>query len=385
MKIAMHVAVLGFATAALALLCSPALVSAEARPVRPVTDCPLRDAPFSASSPLIDLLLSPAAKDVLERVMPGRFSKLPPQFAGTTPPTFAAILTLREAAQFTGIKPEEVSAIDVQLRALPVAAADKIARCARYDNDVPRFDLAKGKPRLLLFEKINGFRDSPSVNAAHEALIAMAERKGWEIASTDRGGAINPATLKQFDAVVWNNVSGDVLTLSQRRALQRFVEGGGGFAAIHGSAGDPVYFWDWYADKLIGARFKGHPMAPQFQEARVAVTAAHPLASALPMEWRMTDEWYSFSTNPRAAGANVLLTLDENTYNPSGVMGQDLRMGDHPLAWTNCVGKGRSFYSAIGHRPETYSQPQYVALLEAAIGWAADRRHDCALPSRLID
>jgi uncharacterized protein len=378
MKSVVHFAVLGFAIAALALVSGPATVSASPRQARPVTDCPLRDAPFSAGSPLVDLLLSPAAKDVLERVVPGRFSKLPPQFAGTTPPSFATILTLREAAQFTGIKPEQVAEIDRHLRGLPVTDADRIARCARYDNDVPRFNLSKAKPRLLVLEKINGFKDSPSVNAAHAALVAMAERKGWAIASTDRGGAINPATLKQFDAVVWNNISGDVLTLSQRRALMRFVEGGGGFVAIHGSAGDPVYFWDWYADKLIGARFKGHPMAPQFQEARIAVNAAHPLAAVLPSEWRMTDEWYSFSTNPRAAGANVLLTLDESTYNPAGVMGQDLRMGtDHPLAWTNCLGKGRSFYSAIGHLPETYSQPQYVALLEAAIGWAMDRHQKC--------
>ena len=50
---------------------------------------------------------------------------------------------------------------------------------------------------------------------------------------------------------------------------------------------------------------------------------------------------------------------------------------DHPLAWTNCIGKGRMFYSAIGHMPETYSQPQHVAMLEAAIGWAAGERKAC--------
>jgi uncharacterized protein len=97
----------------------------------------------------------------------------------------------------------------------------------------------------------------------------------------------------------------------------------------------------------------------------------------LPSEWRMTDEWYSFRTNPRTIGANVLLTLDESTYKPDGPMGMDLRMGDHPLAWTNCLGQGRIFYSAIGHRPETYSHPQNVALLEAAVGWATDKRTSC--------
>jgi uncharacterized protein len=83
---------------------------------RAVTDCPLRDAPFSIDSPLIDILLSPAAKAVLEKAVPGRFSKLPPRFAGTTPPTFAAILTLREGGAISGIKPEAMPAIDAELR-----------------------------------------------------------------------------------------------------------------------------------------------------------------------------------------------------------------------------------------------------------------------------
>jgi uncharacterized protein len=354
------------------------LISVTGAQARPVTDCPNRDAVFSADSPMIDLMLSPAASAIIAKEMPARTaSLLPASISGTTTPSFMAILSLREAALFTGMDVAKMPEVDAELRALPVTAADKVARCARYDNDVPRFDLPKGKPRLLMFEKINGFKDTPSVNAAHAAFLAMAERKGWAIVSTEKGGAFNPATLKQFDAVIWNNISGDVLTLSQRKAFQAFLNRGGSFVAVHGSAGDPVYFWDWYPDKLIGARFLAHPMAPQFQEARVVVNTAHPLAKGLPSEWNMTDEWYSFRTNPRTAGANVIATLDESSYKPDGPMGLDLRMGDHPIAWTNCMGQGKVFYSAIGHRPETYSQPQYVALLESAIGWATDKKQKC--------
>ena len=345
---------------------------------RPVTDCPLRNAPFSIETPLIDILLSPAARKLVETETGADFSKGPARFVGTTPPSFAAILSLKEAGMFTRTKPEQLGPLDAKLRALPVTAADRVARCARYDNDVPTFSLPQGKPRLLMFEKINGFKDEPSVNSAHAALVAMAERKGWAIVSTEKAGAFNPRTLRQFDAVIWNNISGDVLTLSQRRAFQTWLSAGGAFVGIHGSAGDPVYFWDWYPDTLLGARFAGHPMNPQFQDARVAVEAAgHPITAALPREWVMSDEWYSFKNNPRASGSTVIATLDESTYKPEGVMGQVLRMGDHPIAWTRCVGKGRVFYSAIGHRPETYVQPQNVALMEGAIGWAIGEKQAC--------
>lgn len=373
------------ATLALAALAAALALpmQASAATARPVTDCPGRDAPFTAESPMIDILLSDAARAVLSRHSGGKFDKVPERFMGTTPPTFAAILTVNTAARFTGMTEAAMAAADRDLRALPVTAADRLARCARYDNEVPKFTLQKGKPRILLFEKINGFKDEPSVNGARTALTEMAARKGWELAVTEKGGAFNAKTLRQFDAVIWNNISGDVLTLSQRNAFRRWMEKGGGFVAIHGSAGDHAYFWDWYVDRLIGARFIGHPMAPQFQDARIAVNTAHPLASALPASWTMNDEWYSFRTDPRKVGAQVLLSLDETSYKPVGPMGIDLKTGDHPLAWTNCLGKGRTFYSAIGHRPETYSQPQHVAMLEAAINWVATDKQAClAKPAR---
>lgn len=358
---------------------SVALATPAVARTAPLLDCPLRDAPYSIDSPLIDLLLNPAAVALVKEATGKDPTQGPPELVGTKPPTFAAILTIKEAAAFSGADLSGLPALDAKLRALPVTAADKAARCGRYDNAVPRLKLPKGKgPRILLFEKINGFRDVPSVNAAHAALVAMAARKGWRLVTTEQGGAFNARTLRGFDAVIWNNISGDVLTLSQRTAFKDFLAKGGGFVGLHGSAGDPVYFWDWYPDTLIGARFAGHPMNPQFQEARVAVNKDHPLAARLPAEWRMTDEWYSFKTNPRKVGARVIATLDESTYSRVGRFGEPLDMGaDHPIAWTQCMGKGRMFYSAIGHLPETYTQAQNAVLMEDAIGWAAKRGAAC--------
>jgi type 1 glutamine amidotransferase len=360
-----------------------AAVIASPAAAKVLADCPLRDAPFSSASPLIDILLSPAASAIVERAAPGMTTRLPPQFMGKTPPSFAAILTLREATGFLGMKGLDLAAIDRELTAIPVTRADKIARCARYDTVPPRLTIPQGHPRVLLFEKINGFRDGPSVDAAHAALAAIAQRKGWGIVTTDKGSAFTPAILKQFDAVIWNNISGDVLTLSQRRAFQDYLERGGGFVGIHGSAGDPVYFWDWYVDTLLGARFAGHPRAKQFQTARVRIEdAAHPAARGLPATWEMNEEWYSFKNNPRASGSRIIATLDETTYDPTAMSPGDLRMGDHPIVWSRCVGQGRMFYSAIGHRPERYSDAVYVQLLEQATGWAAGHDESDCKPAK---
>jgi type 1 glutamine amidotransferase len=265
--------------------------------------------------------------------------------------------------------------LDGELKAVPLTREAIIARCARYDEVAPKLPaafLATPHPKILVFDKINGFRDAPSVDAATAALKVIAARRHWTIYFSDNGAHFNPRDLAQFDAVVWNNVSGDVLTLPQRAALKAYIAKGGGFAAFHGSGGDPSYFWDWYVDTLIGARFIGHPIAHQFQQARVVVDdKKSAITRGLGDEWSMTEEWYSFAANPRKTGAHILATLDEASYKPDGMGNQDLRMGDHPIAWTHCLGNGRSFYSAIGHRPESYTEPHSVALLEQGSVWAA--------------
>ena len=355
----------------IALLVAPSVVLSR------TLDCPLRDAPFSIDSPLIDVLLSDAAKALVDRHTAGSVGKIPPMLAGTLPPTFGAIVTPRSMFDLGFLaKPADIPALDAQLRTLPVSDADRAARCARYDDERPRIGRQRaGKPRVLLFEKISGFRDGPSVDAAHAALEALAAHNGWSLVSTDKGGAMHPSVLRQFDVVIWNNNSGDVLTLSQRRAFRRFIEEGGGFVGIHGAAGDPAYFWDWYVDTLIGARFIGHPEEPQFQDARITVAATSTgIDAGLPREWTMNDEWYSFARSPRATGAIVIASLDERSYKPGRgpYGGPALAMGeDHPIAWSRCIGRGRSFYSAIGHRPETYADANHLRLLEQAIRWAA--------------
>jgi type 1 glutamine amidotransferase len=348
--------------------------TAQATGVRPGMDCPLALEAYSTRSPLLDLLIDPAARSVLEREAPALL-KVPFGPAAewpTTPPSFAAILSPAALLAMTPDSGVKAAALDAALARVKLEPAAIRARCARYDSKPPVLPVAIARPAVLVFDKINGFRDSPSVDAAAAALEGIAKRRGWTIVSTANGAVFNARDLARFDVVVWNNISGDALTLPQRAAFQAWLRKGGGFAGIHGSGGDPVYFWDWYADELLGARFKGHPMRPQFQEARVVVEgAAAGVTAGLGPEWRMTEEWYSFGTNPRTSGAHVLATLDESTYSPEGMGGSELRMGDHPIAWTRCIGNGRSFYTAIGHRPESYVEPHSLQLLEQGIAWAA--------------
>ena len=356
------------ALSAYLLLCFP-LAAAEPEE----TNCPAAFRPYStAGTPLIDLLLNPATKEAVDRDLPGFVARLPKMLTGTTPPTLADILTIRNlASEFMPIPEATLTKLDQDLAAIKPTHEAAVARCARYDHTPPTLPGSLPHPAILVFSKSNGFRDNPSVNAGLAALKAMSQSEHWSMFFTEDAAVFNTADLKHFDAVVWNNVSGDVLTVQQRSDFKSYVEQGGGFAGFHGSGGDFYYDWAWYPDTLLGARFLSHPMSPQFQAAKLKLDDSHDaIVSGLQPQWTMTDEWYSFKTDPRANGAHVLVTLDESTYSPmTGKM--NIRMGDHPIAWTRCIGNGRSFYTAIGHRPESYSEPNTSKLLEQGVAWAA--------------
>jgi len=342
---------------------------AAAKHSNDLQSCPIAWQRYSIDSPFVDILSNAQTRKTIEVEAPGLLRV--PIFLKTTPPTLAGIVSPRTLNAMLSAH-VDLAQLDKALASSKVTLQAARERCARYETKPPVLARPAHRPAILIFDKSIGFKDEASVNAASAALADIARRRGWSVTSTSNAAVFNPAQLAMFDTVIWNNVSGDALNLPQRNAFRNYIVRGGGFAGIHGSGGDFIYLWDWYADQLIGARFAGHPEAHQDA---VVLTEASPITQGLPSSWRMKEEWYSFHVNPRQRGVHVVARLDETSYTP----GEKLKMGDHPIAWSHCLGKGRSFYSAIGHRVDAYSQPQAVQLLEQGIAWTLDKR---ACPER---
>ena len=241
-----------------------------------------------------------------------------------------------------------------------------------YDTVAPVLP-AFTKPAVLVFTKTNGFIHKDAIPVAKQVFGRLIEAQGWEGYQSDNGAVHSSELLSQFDFIIWNNVSGDVLTEAQRAALKSWIENGGGWLGVHASGGDFSYDWEWYVQTLIGAQFIGHTMDPQFQDAHVIVAnPSLPMTAHLPKPWQVKqEEWYAFDQNVRDKGYEVLLTLDEASYLTAGEtwLGNDSMPGEHPVAWRHRLGEGRVLYSAIGHQPYTYELPEYQEFLTKAMHW----------------
>ena len=239
-----------------------------------------------------------------------------------------------------------------------------------YDSVPPALPSEWHRPTVLIFSKTNGYRDPDQAEAANAAIARLVRAHRWTAFVTENAAVFTPDLIRKFDVVVFNSTSGDIFTPDQRAAFKDWLEKGGGFVGLHGSGGDPHYDWAWYVQTVIGAQFTRHTHAPQFQPGRIVIEdPKSAILRGLGPTWDRTEEWYSFVASPRGPGTHILATLDESSYDAT----PDLRMGDHPLIWERCVGKGRVFYSALGHQASAYAEPKHLQMIDRAIQWAAGK------------
>lgn len=234
-------------------------------------------------------------------------------------------------------------------------------------------------PSILVFSETQEWRHEEGIAGADLFMIETGRELGYGIFTTADSAVFNAESLSRFDVVVFNNMTGDALTPSEEVAFQTWLEAGGGWVGIHGAGDSSHKDWPWYSETLLGSTFISHPMAPQFQDARVEnLNPAHPVMKDLPAEWVHNEEWYTFDAPAQDFGQIVLLGVDESTYSPvNTVYGvEDLRMDPegkgpmaHPVAWARCVEKGRAVYSALGHQDTSYNKANVRKIIQNAILW----------------
>src|SRR5207302_3917079 len=212
---------------------------------------------------------------------------------------------------------------------------------------------------VLVYTRTDGFRHD-SIPAAVQALRDLAAADSMSVDQTEDASVFGPERLRSYAAVVLLHTTGDMLDVDQIAALDSYVRTGGGLLAIHAAA-DALYSSPTYRD-LIGALLSRHAAV---QAGALEVDdPRNPATSPLPARWQHVDEFYDFAANPRSS-VRVLLRVDETSYQ-GGVMGPD-----HPIAWCQHVGKGRTIYTALGHPIESWSETLFIEHVRGALRAAA--------------
>ena len=260
------------------------------------------------------------------------------------------------------------------------------------------------KPKkILFFSKSSGFEHSvikrgksgePSY--AEKLLTEWAPKHQYEFTFSKDGSLFNKQYIDGFDAFFFYT-TGDLteagtdkqppMTKEGKAAFLDAIRNGKGFIGSH-SASDTFHS---PGNKEIGpARFKsdGDNVDPyiamiggefikhgaQQKSHLICSDQKFPGLEKFPQDFNVNEEWYSLKNF--APNLHVLLVQDT-----SGMTGHEYERPPYPSTWARMYGKGRVFYTNMGHREDIWTNPVFQDVLFSGIDWALGRTDGDVAPN----
>jgi type 1 glutamine amidotransferase len=253
-------------------------------------------------------------------------------------------------------------------------------------------DAPSPKRKILFFCKSSGFehsvikRDHEKAAFAEKMLADLGPKNNFEFTFSKDGSLFTPAYLDRFDAYFFYT-TGDLttpgtdkqppMTKEGKAAFLKSIQNGKGFIGTHSAA--DTFHSPGNEDKKSLQRFKsdgtnidayvamiGGEFIKHGAEQNGHLICADPKFPGLatfPQDFAVIEEWYSlknFATN-----LHVLLIQDT-----TGMKGNMYQRPAYPAAWARLYGKGRVFYTNLGHREDVWTNPVFQQALIGGLNWA---------------
>jgi type 1 glutamine amidotransferase len=240
------------------------------------------------------------------------------------------------------------------------------------------------KVKVLYLTQSMGFRHQPvtrktpdELASSEKAFIEYGKTSGlFDVEATQDAKVITPEKLSQIDVLAFYTTGALPISDENWKAVQDWLASGkGGFIGIH-SATDTQ--WDYKGPgltytKFINGQFAGHPWG---QGTAIKIATLDPQFPAV-TPWAAApdhkDEIYQYKNyDPKAV--RVLQCIDfEGTAlkKPYFV----------PITWVREVGKGRVFYTNLGHTPATWEDPRFRTTVVEAVKWVTHQTAGSAEPN----
>lgn len=197
-----------------------------------------------------------------------------------------------------------------------------------------------------------------------DIFVPWMESEGAVVTVSDSLGVYTSLNLNDFDLIIQAWTMGTI-TGRQERALLNAVKNGVGIAGWHGGLGDSFRNNTEY-QFMVGGQWVAHPGG--VIDYRVNITNHNdPVTKGL-SDFNMHSEQYFVHVDPNV---KVLATTTFNNEHASWIGGNVV-----PVAWKKVYGKGRVFYSSLGHVASDYSVPEALEIMKRGILWSAVSKYE---------
>ncbi len=235
------------------------------------------------------------------------------------------------------------------------------------------------KKRILYFTRSAGFEHPPVIRRGDELsvseklLTAWGEQAGLEVVCS-KDGALFDGDLEQFDGFVFYT-SGDLtgptekpqpgkpMSSEGKKKLLAAIEAGKGFVGIHSATDTFRKSKSTEVDPFIamlGGEFISHG-AQQVATMKI-VSPKFPGMEGLGDSFEIHDEWYA--QHKFATDMHVILVQETK-----GMRGEMYQRPPYPATWARMHGRGRVFYTSMGHE-RIWEKEVFRQVLLGGIGWS---------------
>jgi type 1 glutamine amidotransferase len=272
----------------------------------------------------------------------------------------------------------------LRLTAAEPAAGAALSEQQKIEAALPTkaFTAPRKARKLLIFDLNVNYGGHASIRTANLAFTLMGQKTGAFATVVSRDPAVfKPESLRQFDAVFFNNTVGNCFEdPALRQSLIEFIYGGGGLMGVHGTS---VAFTKWPGaieawpefGVMLGARGANHRANDEHVFIKLD-DPGHPVSQMFDKQgFDYRDEFFRFQEAYSRKRARVLLSIDtaKTDMNQGPAYGRLVRAdNDYALAWVRQYGRGRAFYCGFAHHPSVFWDPKqlrfYLAAAQFALG-----------------
>ena len=235
--------------------------------------------------------------------------------------------------------------------------------------------VAQAKPakaRKLLVVDLNvAYPGHGSIPAGNIAIELWGKKTGaYEPVFSNDLDNLKYPKIKEFDAIFLNNTVGQLFPDQQvRDGLMRFINEGGGLGGYHGMPHSSID-WTEFGD-MLAARAGSHRSPTEKVTIKIDDPKSPLTAAFEGVGFEFHDEFYRFTTPPYSRDkVHVLMSFDTQKTDLHQLPNCDICIrpdNDYPISWIRSVGKGRIFYTTMGHSSTVFETPSMARFFLAGI------------------
>ena len=229
-------------------------------------------------------------------------------------------------------------------------------------------------PRKVLVLAERGGLHEPFTATGLQWLEDNKDRLNMQLVIMESAEGLTKGELNQYHLVLQLNHPPYAWSKEAQEDFQHYIDRGiGNYIGFHHASllgeFDGYGMWQWFSDFMGGIRYDNY-IADKCDGTVQVEDRRHPVMKDIPGTFVIEDdEWYTYNTDPRP-NVHVLAHVDEASY----TIKTNIKMGDHPVIWTNPSKGARNVYFQFGHSKLLFDNPVFVRLLENAIKWTLEEK-----------